>query len=106
MTMQFPQNSRYHAIPTQEITTATGQTIVYLRRRFVPSAEQFQVISEHEVTQGDRLDLLAAQYLGDPEQFWQICDANNAIFPDELTATPGQRLKVTLPAGLQGVSYA
>ena len=26
-----------------------------------------------------------AQYLGDPEQFWRICDANGAMRPEELT---------------------
>lgn len=105
MNTQFPESSRYHAIPIQEMTTETGQTIVYVSRRFIPAADQFQVISEHEVTQGDRLDLIAAQYLGDPEQFWQICDANNAIRPDELEIS-GQRIRITLPAGLQGVRFA
>ena len=103
--MQFPQNSRYHGIATQEFTTATGKTVVYVQRRFIPSADQYQVITEHEVIQGDRLDLIADRYLGDPEQFWQICDANNTMIPDELTAKTGTRLKITLPAGLQGVPY-
>ena len=34
---------------------------------------------------GDRLDNVSAQYLGDPEQFWRLCDANNAMEPEELT---------------------
>lgn len=103
--MSFAQNSRYYGIPTQEFITATGRTVVYVKRRFIPPVDQFQVITEHEVIQGDRLDLIADRYLGDPEQYGQICDANNAIIPDELTATPGRRLKITLPAGLQGVAY-
>ena len=28
--------------------------------------------------QGERLDNVAAQYLGDPTLFWRLCDANNA----------------------------
>ena len=40
---------------------------------------------------GDRLDLITARTLGDPEQFWRICDANDALDPDDL-AEPGRRL--------------
>ena len=35
-------------------------------------------------SQGDRLDLIAAKYLGDPLIFWLICDANGAIDPNDL----------------------
>jgi hypothetical protein len=73
---------------------------VYVQRRFVPPPERFDLLQEHEMTQGDRLDNLAAQYLGDPEQFWRLCDANNAIRPEELTETVGRRLRITLPEGI------
>ena len=62
--------------------------------------------SGHTVVQGDRLDNIAAQYLGDPEKFWLICDANVAMRPEELTDTIGRRIRITLPAGVQGVPYA
>jgi len=52
------------------------------------------------VTQSDRLDNLAARYLGDPELFWRICDANAATVPDDLTDTIGERILITLPQGL------
>ncbi len=106
----FPSNSRYRGIETATLElpegqaarggTIEGRTVVYLKRRFVPEAEQFQEIQEHTVTQGDRLDNLAAKYLGDPEQFWRICDANNALRPDELTEEIGRTLRITLPAGI------
>jgi hypothetical protein len=54
------------------------------------------------VTQGDRLDNVTARYLGDPEAFWRICDANNAMRPNELTETIGRRLRITLPEGIPG----
>ena len=54
------------------------------------------------MTEGERLDNIAAQYLGDPEQFWRICDANGAMRPDELTETVGRRLRITLPEGIPG----
>ena len=47
------------------------------------------MLFEHTVTQGERLDNITFQYLGDPEQFWRVCDANGAVRPDELTETTG-----------------
>ena len=102
----FPITSRYYGIDTVELETAGGKTIVYLRRRFVPLPEQFALLQEHTVTEGDRLDNITAKYLGDPEQFWQICDANRAMHPDELTETIGRRLRITLPEGIPGGSNA
>ena len=102
----FAPNSRYHAISTAKLTTPDGKQIVYLRRRFVPAPEQFSVIQEHFVVQGDRLDNLAAKYLGDPEQFWRICDANGAIRPGELLEVIGDVIKITLPQGIVGPSNA
>ena len=96
----FPINSRYLGIDTATIETADRKTIIYLRRRFVPSPDRFALLLEHVVTQGDRLDNITAQYLGDPEQFWRVCDANNAMRPDELTETIGRRLRITLPEGI------
>jgi hypothetical protein len=101
-TTAFPPTSRYHGIGTTTMETVDGRSIVYLRRRFVPPPGRFDLLQEHTVMQGDRLDNLAAQYLGDPEQFWRICDANNAMRPDELTETVGRKLRITLPEGIPG----
>ena len=102
----FAITSRYHRIQTAELETADGRRIVYLRRRFVPSPAVFALLLEHTVTEGDRLDNIAARYLGDPEQFWRICDANGTIRPEELTETVGLRLRITLPEGIPGVPNA
>jgi hypothetical protein len=96
----FAPNSRYYGLPTKTMTTADGRTLTYLARRFVPQADRFALLKEHAVVQGDRLDNLAAKHLGDPEQYWRICDANNAIRPDELIETIGRRLRITLPEGI------
>jgi hypothetical protein len=96
----FDFTSRYYNIPVAELETALGKKVVYLRRRFVPAPERFEVIQEHVVSEGDRLDNLAAHYLGDPELFWRLCDANGAVRPDELTETVGRRLRITLPEGI------
>lgn len=99
-TNPFPPNSRYYGVETAEWTAPDGKILVYLRRRFLPSPDRFALLQEHAVTEGDRLDNVTAQYLGDPEQFWRLCDANNVMFPTELTDTIGRRLRITLPEGI------
>ena len=56
--------------------------------------------------QGDRLDLIAAKYLGDPLIFWLICDANGAIEPETLVETPGTVVNITTPQGVPGAPNA
>jgi hypothetical protein len=98
----FAPNSRYYGLDTATLPQPGGQSIVYVTRRFVPPPERFQVIQEHTVVQGDRLDNLAAQYLGDATLFWRLCDANRAMRPEELTETTGRVLEITLPEGVTG----
>jgi hypothetical protein len=68
-----------------------------VRRRFIPSPNGATTLVEHTVTQGERLDNITARYLGDPTQFWRVCDANNVLQPNELTDKPGTRIKIALP---------
>jgi hypothetical protein len=100
----FSLTSRYHDIQTARLESSDGRIIVYVRRRFVPPPERFVLLTEHTVTENERLDNITAQYLGDPEQFWRICDANGAVNPDELTDTIGRRLRITLPEGIPGTT--
>ena len=102
----FSLNSRYYNIPTATLETSGSKKITYVRRRFVPPPENFALLLEHVVTEGERLDNIATQYLGDPEQFWRLCDANGAIRPDELIETVGRRIRITLPEGIPGTSNA
>ena len=95
----FPETSRYFNILPAELTEASGRKIVYLRRRFLPPGGAPLVLAEHSVAEGERLDHITARYLGDPEQFWQLCDANNAMHPEVLTETIGRRLHIPLPQG-------
>ena len=97
---QFPPTSRYYGIETATVQLADGRTVIYLRRRFVPSPDNFALLQYHTVTQGERLDNITAKYLNDPEQFWRLCDANGALRPDELTETVGRKLRITLPQGI------
>jgi len=99
----FPPTSRYHGLATAKFQTKDGRSVVYVGRRIIPPADRLALLQEHTVSQGDRLDNLANQYMGDPEQFWQICDANPVIRPEELTEMIGRKLRITLPEGVLGV---
>ena len=95
----FPSTSRYAGIAVAQWTASDGRTIVYLRRRFLPVGPPAAVLAEHVVSQDERLDNVTARHLGDPEQFWRVCDANDALHPDDLTADLGRRLLIPLPQG-------
>lgn len=105
-TYNFLPTSRYFGIPTKTMETEDGRKVAYLRRRFLPSPENFELLYLHTVMENDRLDLLANAYFSDPEAFWRIADANAAMRPDELTETPGRMLCITLPEGLPGIPDA
>jgi nucleoid-associated protein YgaU len=104
----FPTDSRYYGSSTLTYTTPDGQSITYLARRIVPQpgAQNYATVAQHSVRQGDRLDLLAANYLGDPLIYWLICDANGAIRPNALLETTGTVINITMPQGIPGVPGA
>jgi hypothetical protein len=106
--VSFPTDSRYYNSATLQYTAPNGQVITYLARRFVPQpgTPNFATVARHTITQGDRLDLIAAKYLGDPLIFWLLCDANGAICPNSLIATPGTVVAITTPQGVPGVPSA
>ncbi|HEY9695881.1 MAG TPA: LysM domain-containing protein [Trichocoleus sp.] len=94
----FSVTSRYSNVETAKWVAADGREIAYLRRRFLPNAPA-SVLAEHLVTEGDRLDNVTATYLGDPEQFWRVADANNAMQPEKLTQAIGRWLIIPLIQG-------
>lgn len=91
--------SRYRNCERAELAAPDGRRLGYLRRRLLPPSAATTTLAMHQVAQSDRLDNIAAQYLGDPELFWRICDANDAMHPRELTATIGRRLRIPLNEG-------
>lgn len=106
-TTPFAPTSRYYTTDVATHTPDGSETpVVYLRRRFVPAADRFALLYEHTVAGGERPDTIAYQHLGDPERFWQLCDANTVIRPDELTETVGRRIRITLPEGIPGLPHA
>jgi hypothetical protein len=97
----FTTTSRYYPLPVLAYVNADGSELRYVSRRFLPPGNQFALLSEHRVVERERLDNITAQYLDDAEQFWRICDANEAMSPFHL-ATPGSIVLITLPQGIPG----
>lgn len=102
----FPPNSRYAGSETREFRLRDGRLVRYLGRRFVPPADRFTTLGVHLVEDGDRLDRLANDLIGDPEQFWRICDGNSVLHPEEVTATVNREVRITLPEGIPGAPDA
>jgi hypothetical protein len=94
--------SRYADVPVRTTTSgADGETreVRYLGRRTLADGADKRVLALHTVTAGDRLDLVAANYFGDPLAAWRIADANLALDPFQLTAqdAEGDALIVPFP---------
>ena len=96
----FDPTSRYANLPvaTLALVDAKGRRrdVTYARRRFLPARTAVPVLAQHAVIQGDRLDNVTARFLGDPLQFWRVCDANQAMNPDHLLV-PGRTLVIPVP---------
>jgi hypothetical protein len=90
----FARGSRYEHVPEDVHVDPSGREIPYKLLRLLPPAPA--TVQTHLVVDGDRLDLLAHRYLGDPELFWRICDANGALRPEELTREVGRRLGIPI----------
>jgi hypothetical protein len=96
----FSPDSRYHGLPIAQATLPDGRQVVFVTRRFLPSPENFARLASATIVAGDRLDNLAAQYLGAAEQNWRLADANGALLPEALVAEVGRKLAITLPEGV------
>jgi hypothetical protein len=97
----FAPTSRYYGNATAKFVDAKGQAHVYVLRRFIPPPQAFATLEVHVVIQGERYDTMAATYIGDPQQFWRLADANGVLDPTDLE-TPGGTVRITLPAGIPG----
>jgi hypothetical protein len=96
----FDPASRYYPLPngTVEATQPDGTTesVVYTRRRFLPLPQGMSTLLQYTVREGDRLDNITASTLGDPLQFWRVCDGNLTFHPDDLVVV-GQVITVAIP---------
>jgi hypothetical protein len=89
----FTKNSRYAKVENAEMTDAKGRVITYKQTRFIQPTPALQ---GHIITEGERLDHISFYYYRDPSRFWRICDANAAMWPDDLAADIGR--KINIPA--------
>jgi nucleoid-associated protein YgaU len=85
----LPGSSRHEHLGTYRAGKGSAELELF-QPRFAARTER---ALEHRVVAGDRLDLLAARYFGDPLQFWRIADANSSSSPDELLE-PGRVLVI------------
>jgi hypothetical protein len=100
----FGPSSRYASVAIGRYQlTASDPAVAYVLRRFVPRLREIPVATTHIVRAGERIDLLAAHYLGDVELHWRVADANLVNDMLELTATPGLRIAIPLPPGTAGL---
>ena len=104
----YGPESRYYGLPVltrPAPAAATGpaaRPIRYVSRRFIAPPGDYALLQRYRVRQGDRVDVIAASLLGNPLSYWQICDANLALEPDDVTAVPGTYIAITLPPGVPG----
>lgn len=104
-TSPFGPSSRYVGVPIARYTFPGGDpesSVAYVLRRFVPQGRDIPLATRHVVRAGDRVDVIAANYLGDALLNWRVADANLATDMLELTATPGLRIAIPLPPGAGG----
>lgn len=100
--MAFDPGSRYFPVETatRTVTDVDGadRVLRYKRRRVIPPQEDLPTLAEHRVSEGDRLDNIAARYAGDPTLFWRLCDANAVLRPQELEEA-GRIIRIALAQG-------
>ncbi|MFJ4817897.1 hypothetical protein [Streptomyces sp. NPDC088801] len=97
----YPRTSRYHDAEIGIHRRADGSEVRYTKRRLLPPLEDdgHQETHPHVVGAGERPDLLAQRYFGDPGQWWQIADANPALDPRELTDEAGRIIGIPIAGG-------
>jgi nucleoid-associated protein YgaU len=84
--------SRYASLAgsVYTVTAPDGRQEPVLPIRFLPPTP---ATVRHTVQAGERLDLLAFRYYGNPQKFWLIADANDALDPEDLLE-PGRTILI------------
>ena len=92
----FDITSRYFELDNAMKTNNDGRVVLYKKRRFIPPAQDMFTLQEMTIVAGERLDSMSARILGDPLQYWHICDANETMHPLELTEKIGKVVRIPL----------
>ena len=93
--MFFP-GSRYYSLTPYSVTLPGG-TLVQATR--LPAPGLAAVLGYYRRGTGDRLDQIAGRFLADATNFWRLCDANDAMVPDALAASPLVGVPIDAPTG-------
>lgn len=78
----FSETSRYRDIKDYSPIDSRGNQNRVKRIRLTPRTEP---VSAYVIKENERLDLLAKSVYDDTTKFWLICDANEEMFPHDLT---------------------
>ncbi len=95
--------SRYDGAEVARMAVPDGaggqRDVPYLLARTPNDPATVLPLAWHRVVEDDRVDLLAQRYLGDPQAWWRICDANAAMDPAALVgpANEGAVIVVGVP---------
>ncbi|GAA1579262.1 hypothetical protein GCM10009678_72360 [Actinomadura kijaniata] len=101
----FTQVSRYQDAPTASLMLSDGRGGQREVRYLLPGGQEHNQVaapptSWHRVRADDRIDLIAAHYLGDPAAYWQVCDANAALDPFDLVGPHAEGSVLAIPGGV------
>ncbi|MBN1511745.1 MAG: hypothetical protein JXB13_07005 [Phycisphaerae bacterium] len=92
----FFKGSRYATVETLDWTDSDERVIRFKATRFITTPA---AVTAQTVCSADRLDLLAHHHFRDAERFWRICDANVAMWPDDLLRPVGRRIEIPASEG-------
>ena len=77
----FDVKSRYAGLTPYPVRDHRGRELMVVP---TPSAPADVLLGYHRRHQGERLDHLAAAYLGDGAASWRICELADVMLPDAL----------------------
>ena len=87
----FTSDSRYAGQPTYTVALPDGTQVTAV---VPPLPSPAPLAGYAQPPGGERLDLVAVQYLNAPTGFWRLCDANNSMIAGSLAA----RAQIGIPA--------
>ena len=93
----FPPNSRYRGVPLRTRIGDDGTVETFTGRRIIPELDRYMALAHHKLSESERIDRVAAEYFGDAELYWRICDANGDQDPAEAAEPAGRMLLIPMP---------
>jgi nucleoid-associated protein YgaU len=101
--MPVDPTSRFADLPLLDVSASDGtrRHVIGLR---IPRTDLGTPIGRHVLREGEDLDLLARDLLGDEALWWRVLDANPLVHPFDLK--PGDVLEIPGPGGATQVTRA